>query len=501
MRSLPRLALCAALLTPSIAAADTIGPEQAQQLQQQLKDWLTGLVGPSVKLPDLPLEVTGEQDHYKLAWHVPGFDSPDGDVAATILLRPMDGGLWSINSWKVPNSGSFSMTLPKTDDPAMAGPMKLSFTLGKQASHGVIDPALATASTFHAEFSSLDMKSENPKQQGEQHIDHYVADASLKPAGGGRLDLTSDGTMEGWKSATEINGQTPVAFGAKTVHAVGHVNGIDRAHVADLLTATRALIGATPDKAAKTELPPAARAQIRLMLAAVQNMLTSVSMEESLDGVQVEVAGVGGGTIKHVKLGFGGEAPDGMLHAWLDFGLEGLDSPTIPPSIAAYLPHHFEIKPSFSGVQTADLQKLAQDATEDDKGKSSYGPDLAAIFSHGGANVNLETLSFDLGPAKIEGTGRFTALSPDKWHGQAHLTAAGFDELTTQAHDNPDLQQALPVLIMLRGLAKPDGDHLVWDIVSDGPKLTVNGMDMSALTGGGKPAKEHGAKPGQPAKP
>jgi hypothetical protein len=53
-------------------------------------------------------------------------------------------------------------------------------------------------------------------------------------------------------------------------------------------------------------------------------------------------------------------------------------------------------------------------------------------------------------------------------------------------------------------MAKPVGNQLVWDVVSDGPKLTVNGMDMSALTGGAdkpkaKPqATKPGAKPGQP---
>jgi hypothetical protein len=52
---------------------------------------------------------------------------------------------------------------------------------------------------------------------------------------------------------------------------------------------------------------------------------------------------------------------------------------------------------------------------------------------------------------------------------------------------------------VLRGLAKPDGGRLVWDIVSDGPSVIVNGLDLSQLTGGGKPkAKPPGAQPGQP---
>ena len=47
------------------------------------------------------------------------------------------------------------------------------------------------------------------------------------------------------------------------------------------------------------------------------------------------------------------------------------------------------------------------------------------------------------------------------------------------------------MLILLRGLGKPDGKQLVWDIVSDGPSVTVNGLDLSQLGGGGAP------KPGQ----
>ena len=48
---------------------------------------------------------------------------------------------------------------------------------------------------------------------------------------------------------------------------------------------------------------------------------------------------------------------------------------------------------------------------------------------------------------------------------------------------------------MLRGLAKPDGKSLVWDIASDGPSVTVNGIDLSQL-GGDKPKP----KPGPPQK-
>ena len=221
-----------------------------------------------------------------------------------------------------------------------------------------------------------------------------------------------------------------------------------------------------------------------------------------MDGLQVEIAGMGGLSMKHFLLGFGGEAPDGRLHAWLDIGLDELASPSLPPTIAAFLPHHVEIRPSLSGVRTADLHKLALDATEEGADSDSLAPDIAAIFSHGGVELGVETLSFDVGPAQVQGTGHLTALSPDAWHGEAHLVATGLDDLSTQARNNPDLQQALPVLIMLRGLAKPDGKKLVWDIVSDGPTVTVNGLDLSQMGSGDKPQGEAaGDEAGSEAKP
>jgi hypothetical protein len=265
-----------------------------------------------------------------------------------------------------------------------------------------------------------------------------------------------------------------------------------------LLAATSGLIGALPPgiPGKSDTLSAPIRGQLRLMIESLQDMLTAASLEETADGLQVEIAGMGGMTMKHLLMGFGGEAPNGRLHAWIDVGLDDLASPSLPPKVAAYLPHHAEIRPSLSGILTADLHKLALDTTEEGADSNSLAPDIDAIFSHGGVNLGLETLSFDLGPAKVEGTGHATLASRGSWHGEAHLVATGFDELTTQARSNPDLQQALPVLIMLRGLSKPDGERLVWDIVSDGPTLTVNGLDLSQFAKPkGKPSM---TKPGQP---
>lgn len=490
MRLSRYIALCLLLLLPLGARADDIGPTQAAALQQQIKDWLASLFGPAMTLPDLALQVTGEGDHYRLTLPIPGLDNPASGASVTASVKPLDGGRWSIESLNLPDTANFTMTMPDAVDKGAGGPTKVAMTVGKQDSHAVIDPALATASTMQIDMHDLAVTTDSPAQHQEQKIARYAVDSSVKPGSDGRLALDLDATMEGWQSAASVHGDAAVAFGAQKLHATGKIDGVSRERVTALLTAISALVGALPpDLADKnvTDLPPAARAQLHGVIDGLTDVLHSVRLEESVDGLQVEVAGMGGLAIQHILFGFGGEAPDGRLHIWLDIGVDGLDTPTLPPTMTAFLPKHIALRPSLSGIQTADLRKLALDAADSDADNKALEPDLAAIFAHGGVDLGLETFAFDVGPAKLEGVGHLVALSPKTWSGKARLTASGFDELTAQAKSNPELQQALPVLVMMRGLAKPDGKQLVWEIASDGGAVTVNGMDLSQLGGGDKP--------------
>ena len=499
MRLSRHFAFCLLLLLPLGARADDIGPAQAAALQQQLKDWLASLLGPTIILPDLALRITGEGDHYLLTVPIPGLDSPANGVAVTASVKPLDGGRWSIDALNLPDAANFTVTMPDAVDKTAGGPTKVEMTVGKQDSHAVIDPALTTPSTMQIDLHDLAVTTDNPTQHQEQKIDRYAVATTLQPAADGRLALNMDATMEGWKSAARVNGEAAVAFGAQKLHATGKIDGVSRERVTGLLTAISALIGALPpdlmDKDT-TDLPPAAREQLRTVIESLSDVLNSVRLEETVDGLQVEVAGMGGLAMQKLLVGFGAEAPAGRLHIWFDIGVDGLDTPTLPPSMTAYLPKHLALRPSLSGVQTADLRQLALDAAKPDADDKLLDPDIAAICAHGGVDLGLETFAFDLGPAKIEGVGHLVVLSPKTWRGEARLSATGLDELTAQARSNPELQQALPVLLMMRGMAKPDGQKLVWNIASEGGSVTVNGVDLSAL-GGDKPTAK---PPGQPRK-
>jgi hypothetical protein len=502
---LPRhIALCLPLLLPFGARADDIGPTQAQTLQQQLTDWFAGLLGTGPAAPALPLRITGEGDHYRMTWPISGLDTPATDAAVTASVRPLDGGRWAIDGIKFPDAASFTVAMPDAADATSTGPLKAALSVGRQDSHAEIDPALASPSTLHIDLGDLTVTTDSAKQHQEQRIGHYAADASLKPAQDGRLDAAVDTTIEHWETAAQTDGRAALAIGAQRVHAVGRIDGLRREKVARLVSAMNGFFRALPpdvvEKHGKGDLPAPARAQLRALIEALPDVLTGIKFEETVDGLQIEVAGMGGLALQRLVLGFGGEAPVGNLNAWLEIGLDGLETPSLPPTMTAYLPHHLEVRPSISGLRTGDLSKLALDATEEGAGDDTLGPDIAAIFAHGGVNLAVETLSFDVGPAQVQGVGKVVALSPGSWQGNARLTATGLDELTAQARKDPELQQALPVLMMLRGLAKPDGNRLAWDIASDGTAVSVNGIDLSAL-GGAKPrTKQPNAPPGQPSK-
>ena len=102
--------------------------------------------------------------------------------------------------------------------------------------------------------------SDSAKQHQEQRLDRYLADTCLSPAQDGRLNLSMDALGSGWKSATQINGGTPMAIGIQTMRAVGQVNGVNRDRFGELLAATSGLIGALPpDIATKSERLRSAR--------------------------------------------------------------------------------------------------------------------------------------------------------------------------------------------------------------------------------------------------
>jgi len=474
-----RFVLCLALLLPVGAAAQTIDQEAAATLQQTLQSWFAGLLGPNLGATPQRLRVIAQDDHFRVA--LP-FTDASGDNEVSADVRPIEGDRWSVDALHLPAASRFTLQMPEPGGPpGEKVPTDFALSIGTQDSHAVFDPAFATPSRLDIDLGNFGLVTDSPRQHQEQRIDRYVMQTTLEPHDR-RLDLVQQGTIAGWRSASRVGDTPAVAFGADRIQEHGRIDGIDRDHAAALLTATSGLLATLPPAAAVQRgdavLSAPARAALRAFIESVRGVFTGLRGEETIDGMHVAVAGQGEATIRQVRLGIEGAAPDGVLHAAFDIAFDGVAVQNAPPQAMSLMPHHLELRPSVAGVSLADLTRLALEATDQDVDQAQLQADAATLLTHGGVTVGLDTLALDVGPAELHGQGHILVTGPDEYQARAHITATGLDELMKQAGGNPSLQPALPFLAIARGFARPEGDHLVWDIVAGQAGLTVNGVAL-----------------------
>ena len=191
-----RLALGLALLLVGSFGGLAAAPDPA--LEQQLRAWLSGLTG--VAVPELPLRITPEGDHYRVALSLA---RADGSGPITATLRPLDGGRWAVEDIALPPSSRFAMRVPAPDDPTRMVPAEATLSLTGQDGRMLIDPSLASPSSFEARLSGVVLDVTGGGQHQRQRIDRYETHGTATPAAGGRLDFVQDATIEGWRIAAE----------------------------------------------------------------------------------------------------------------------------------------------------------------------------------------------------------------------------------------------------------------------------------------------------------
>ena len=149
-----------------------------------------------------------------------------------------------------------------------------------------------------------------------------------------------------------------------------------------------------------------------------------------------------------------------------------------PVDLAAYVPRHIEVEPAVSGVPTELLLRLLSDATATGPDQPALGPDLAALLDDQDARVGVESLSFSSGPLRVTGSGLLRKHNDGKAGIDIHLVATGLNALIAEAQGNPRVQPILPMVFMAKGIARPLGEGLVWDIVLGDGVATVNGIPL-----------------------
>jgi len=468
-----RLALGLALLVGSLGRL-AAAPDPA--LEQQLRAWLSGLTG--VAVPELPLRITPEGDHYRAVLPLAGAGEA-GSISAT--LRPLDGGRWAVENFALPPTSRFAMRVPAPDDPTKTVPAEATLSLAGQDGRMLIDPSLASPSSFEARLRGVVLDVAGGGQRQHQQMDRYETHGTATPAAGGRLDFVQDATIEGWRIAAEPASGEAFALQARTLRANGRLDGLNPDRMAPLVRAIVALTVAQQGDESAT------RAALHRLVEALRDSVRSGRIEESFDQLRIAMAGQDA-TIGTLRIAFAADAPDGRLASSIALELAGLEIPSLPPAFAAWVPRRIVWHPTLSGVGVAELTGLALAATATPPDEQARDAALAALFSGPGITLGVDPLTIELAAARLDASASVLVHGPDRYAGRAKLVLTGFDALMAQARDDPNLRDAAPILILARGLARPEGDHLVWDVVADESGATVNGVDISSLTGGQAPS-------------
>lgn len=502
-QALATLAALACFAATPARADDTpaaVSSEGAHRLEQQVSAWLATMLGPRVTPGDLPLHITAESDHYLL--ELPFARTLSDATGARIEadpafaeLRPLDRGRWGIDNVRAPSPLHASLPLPGSDDPSDS--VSLSATIAHQEQHAVLDPSLATPSYWDTKIQGYASTITGMRDGGSRKtsIDEAFAHLTAEPNPNGRLTVrqTSDTHLLAVNAVMPNVGLISIAI--ERMEGGMRLQDVAPEQVAPLLHAVMDLLpssvtaarrgyahGGSPDTA-PLELSDKERAAARDMLIALARLLGGFDEHATLENLHLAGRGYSGHIAK-VALGIGASAPHGRSLIHWEMTLDGLDSSDIPPGLLRdYLPHHIAIAPRISGLPSADLQALLLRAIDSPQRRDDQklARDARALLAKGPLAVGLDDLQLDFGPATLRGNSEVRIRDVGRYEGEAHLAATGLDELIKQANARPDLARAMPVLFMLKGMGKQEGDKTVWNATYHDGRLLVNGNDMSRV--------------------
>ncbi len=480
----------AAGLTLLTAGALAVGPargadataEQAAQLEQGISAWLADTLGPGIKLPERPVRVQPAGDAYRLV--VP-FGSANPPLTAA--LREAENGTWALRDLKTPSPSRFSIDLP--DPSGVPGAtVRTDYVLswGEQDTSALFDPSYRTTSTLTWSSRASEMRATSGGQQSMTRIARSAGQSELRPEGDGRVDVITDSTAEGYSTSSPLPDGQLLQLDAERMLTKGVINGVSRERAPRLLRAVVGLVGGTLI-AGPTEAPAAVptSAELRALFEPMQDLASALQTEQVLQGLRVRVGKFGGGA-ERARLALNAATPGGILTLSTDILAEGIRAPDLPLSRAQreLVPRRVALRTMMSGVAAADLVRLMLNAS--DTGEPPQAEDIVQLLSRGGLTVGLESFELDLGGASFTGNVQMSVPPSMAVSGGGQVSATGFEVLLDRIKRVPEFKGALPVIAFAKGIARPVGNQLVWNITYGDGRVLVNDVDLSAMSGGAR---------------
>jgi hypothetical protein len=148
-----------------------------------------------------------------------------------------------------------------------------------------------------------------------------------------------------------------------------------------------------------------------------------------------------------------------------------------------FIPHRVDLKTNLSGVWIGPLMALLRAATEPGSDPAALLAQAMTLFANPKVQISIDVLSFDSGPLQINGSAKVVPRADGHLGADIHIAASGMDQLLAQAQSQPNLQQVMPMVLLAKGVGRPEGDNLIWDISLGGGPMIVNGIPLGQAGG------------------
>ncbi len=494
-RAFAAFAVIAAGLPAHAFAAD-VTAAQATDLEAQLRGWMASLVSPALDVGTRPVRITADGDHFNVELPAPDILASagiaDAGLSVKLKAKPLDSGRWALDDLVIPSP--LKLTAPKgmvpDDKAAVAGATSvdpspsITVTSTSQQFHGIFDPSFATTSSFDSVATGLRVEGGNSVSTTAKSVSH----STFQPATDGRINVLSEGSSEKSSNTVTPKEGAPFTYTVEKSSSSSRVKSVSPATLATLVRSVAALAPTLPGT--KDTLNPQQRTLARTIIFSLRDMFAGLESSQTFEGMKF-TSGGHTGSVAHAVLGTKAGVTDGKLELATTVSMDGLDTPEVPSGVYRdYLPRKITFNPRISGVPSEDLVKLMLRAVDSDANDLAELQGAAmALLGAGPLEIAIDELGLDLGRASLTGTGSVDIAGIADITGEAEINVKGLDALIKTANTTPELKQAAPVLIFLKGIGKQDGDTTTWNIAYQDNNFTVNDTDLSALLpGAGGPA-------------
>ena len=238
----------AAGLCAGPALADDMTDAGAQQLEQQVRDWLVGLLGPSVDPGARPLHITADGDHYRL--EIP-FAGPLAATGATIAgdpvsakLTPLEGGRWALDDIRIPSPLHVSYPAPGAGKDGADVTRELTTTVESQDQHAVLDPSLTSGSHWDGTLRgySSSVVGLAGADRATTRIEDMRFHFAWEPGADGLLNVVQETDSHMLSSTSQTGDADQATLSIERMHAVVKLDRLAPDHLATIMHAAMRLM-------------------------------------------------------------------------------------------------------------------------------------------------------------------------------------------------------------------------------------------------------------------